>query len=145
MSKAGVSSGLVLFLGLSALVVFGQFSHFGDNGPNASTGQGEMAVQTNVTKTFMAQDGANSCTVMSIYNPTLTDAKVKIVGYRLTGLAYCEYSITVPKKYVVRVCSDMILTNTNGWVNAQMTDFGDTVGYAKITCPSTLKIEAYIA
>jgi hypothetical protein len=145
MSKARVSSALVLFLGLSALVVFGQLSHFGDNGPNASAGQGEMAVQTNVTKTFMAQDGANSCTVMSIYNPTLANANVKIVGCYYHGAAYCEWTFQVPKKSVVRVCSDYILTNDSSWASFVLTDFGFQVAFAKVTCPSTLKIDAYIA
>jgi hypothetical protein len=145
MSKAKVSSTLVLFLGLSGLFLFGQLSNFGDHDPNAIDGQGEMSIQTNVTKTFMAQDGANSCTVMSIYNPTLTNATVTIVYYDYTGAASGYYTFTVSKKNVVRVCSDWIATNDEAWVNHAITDFGPGVNFARITCPSTFKIEAYIA
>jgi hypothetical protein len=145
MSKARLSSILVLFLGFSALFLFGQLSPVGSNEPKANAGPGEMSVQTNVTKTFMAQDGANSCTVMSIYNPTLANANVKIVGCYYHGAAYCEWTFQVPKKSVVRVCSDYILTNDSSWASFVFTDFGFQVAFAKVTCPSTLKIDAYIA
>lgn len=93
----------------------------------------------------MAQDGANSCTVMSIYNPTSTYGNVKIVGYTTLGFVSGTWTFQVGPKYVVRVCSDDISTTNIGWTYNVTANFGSAVGYARITYPSTYKIDAYIA
>jgi hypothetical protein len=150
MSKARVSSALVLFLGLSALFVFGQLSHFGDNGPNASAGQGEMAVQTNVTKTFIPQmqitNNGTICVVLEIYNPTSTDAAVKLVAYEKGGtVIWTNPTRTAYKKSVTRMCTHILNPILEGWEDWQLINIGPNTRFAKITYPSTLRITGYIA
>lgn len=145
MSKARVSSIIVLFLGLSALFLFGQHSPFNDNDPNAIAGPGEMSVQTNITKTFMPYDDSGNCTVMSILNPTLNNATVTITGYTQIGTYYTAGTFTIPKRTMVRICTAPVYTTAFTWQDAIFFDLTSWVAYAKITYPSPLKITAYIA
>jgi len=160
MSKARVFSTIILFLGFSALLLFGgQLAASDDSSPNArpeafipaayqappSSGLGEISIMTNVNKYFTPQDENTSCTVMFIANPTATDAKVTITGYGLTGATTLTTTFTVPKKNMVRICSDTVTTISATWQNVLLINFTTSVTYAKITYPSTLKITAYVA
>lgn len=138
MSKGRVSSTIVLFLGFSALLLFaGRLSPF--NGP------GEMSTLTNVTKTFMPYDEFENCTVISICNPTTTDATVKIVAYTIHGDTYFTTTFTLPKKSLLRICSDPVSFGPLTWQEVMLVDFQELTAYAKITYPSALKITGYIA
>ena len=161
MAKARLSSTVVLFLGFSALLLFGgQLTTSDDSSPGAKPEvyippayqatpsydlQGEMSIMANVTKTFMPQDEDTSCTVMFIYNPTLSKATIKIAGYDLTDNQTLNTSFVVPKKTMVRICSDTVSTISDTWQNVILINFRTYVTHAKITYPGTCKITAYVA
>ncbi len=160
MSKARISSTIILFLGFSALFVLaGQSVVSYDSGPNArpeafipaayqappSSGLGEISIMTNVNKYFTPQDENTSCTVMFIVNPTNANANVTITGYDLTGATTLTTTFSVPKKNMVRICSDTVTTVSATWQNVILINFTTFVTHAKITYPSTLKITAYVA
>jgi hypothetical protein len=160
MVKAKVCFTIFLFLGSSALFVMsGQYLVSDDNSPNArpeafipaayqappSLGLEDVYIMTNVNKYFTPQDDNTSCTVMYIINPTATNANVTITGYNLAGATMLTTTFAVPKKNMVRICSDGVTTISQTWQNVILVNFTGNISHAKITYPSTLKITAYVA
>lgn len=160
MSKLRVFSTIVLFLGLSALFFAGQFITSNDNDPNAKPGlyvppvyqatssfvePGEVSTLINSTKTFMPYDENGNCTVMSFYNSGAATATVKITYYDKFGVTLLAGLFTVPAKWVVRLCSDTVVTAAPTWAVYILADFKPDTAYVKITYPATLKIMGYIA
>jgi hypothetical protein len=161
MSKARVFFSIVLFLGFSALLLFGgQLYTSDDSSPNARPGVyippayqatpsspelGEISLLAGISKYFTPQDDNTSCTVMYIINPTATNANVTIAGYNLTGATLLTTTFAVPKKNMVRICSDGVTTISQTWQNVILVNFTGNISHAKITYPSTLKITAYVA
>jgi hypothetical protein len=148
MSKARASSTIVLLLGLSALLLFGQLSPLNNDGPNANAERGEMSTQTNVTKIIEIFNVYSYCTVMFFCNPTLTNAKVKIQTYGYDGSPLESMTFTVPKKGLVRASDATIWggPHGSGWDNAiKLPWTTSATTWAKFTYPSTLKVTAYTA
>jgi hypothetical protein len=144
MSKAKVSSSLVLFLGLSALFLFGQLSPFDRSDPNAQVSPDEMSVMTTVTKTFIIAGEMHACNVLYLYNPTLANATVRFASYYKDGNVYASQTFTVPKKTLVRASSDSITPGYIPWYDTIKLDISVYSAFAKITCPSTLKMTGFI-
>jgi hypothetical protein len=161
MSKVTVFLAIVLFFGSPfASSPAGQLSSFDDSSPNArpeafippayqltpsADAGGEMSITANVTKTFMPQDENTSCTVMFIYNPTSSNATIKILGYSLTDVLQLNTSFVIPKKTMLRICSDTVTSVSATWQNVLVINFTTFVTHAKITYPNTCKITAYVA
>jgi hypothetical protein len=70
---------------------------------------------------------------------------VTITTYGLTGTQTLTTTFTVPKKNMVRICSDTVSSISATWQNVILINFTTFSTYAKITYPSTLKITGYIA
>jgi hypothetical protein len=159
-SKKRACSTIVLFLGFSALLFAGQFITSDDNDPNAKpglyvppvyqatpsfVGPGEMPTLANTTKTLLPYDDDGNCTVMSFYNPTLANAPVKMTYYDQFGATILTGSFNIPRKTLVRLCSDIVTTTSITWTVYILANFTPSTAYVKFTYPSTLKITSYIA
>lgn len=103
------------------------------------------ATATGTTVYFTPQDENTSTTVLFLYNTNATTATVPLQTYYINGSLTISTSVAVPPLGLVRICADTVSTVSASWANYVLINFTTFSAYAKMTVPSGVKAEGYVA
>lgn len=103
------------------------------------------ATATGTTVYFTPQDENTSTSVLFLYNTNATTATVPIQTYYINGSLTISTSVAVPPLGLVRICADSVSTISASWANYVLINFTTFSAYAKMTVPSGVKAEGYVA
>ncbi len=94
---------------------------------------------------FTPQDENTSTTVLFLYNTNSTTATVDLQTYYINGSLTISTSVAIPPLGLVRICADTVNTVSASWANYVLINFTTFSAYAKMTVPTGVKADGYVA
>lgn len=112
--------------------------------PNAADlAQAQTANVTTVY--FTPQDENTSTTVLFLYNTNAATATVGLQTFYINGSLTLSTTVAVPPLGLVRICADTVNTVSASWANYVLINFTTFSAYAKMTVPTGVKADGYVA
>ena len=94
---------------------------------------------------FTPQDENTSTTVLFLYNTNPATSTVGLQTFYINGSLTISTTVAVPPLGLVRICADSVSTVSASWANSVLVNFTTFSAYAKMTVPSGVKAEGYVA
>ncbi len=109
----------------------------------ADIAQAQTTPETTVY--FTPQDENTSTTVLFLYNTNPATATVGLQTFYINGSLTISTSVAVPPLGLVRICADTVSTVSASWANYVLVNFTTFSAYAKMTVPTGVKADGYVA
>lgn len=103
------------------------------------------ATTPGTTVYFTPQDENTSTTVLFLYNTNTTTSTVGLQTFYINGSLTISTTIAVPPLGLVRICADTVSTVSASWANAILINFTTFSAYAKMTVPTGVKADGFVA
>jgi hypothetical protein len=103
------------------------------------------ATTPSTTVYFTPQDENTSTTVLFLYNTNATTSTVGLQTFYINGSLTISTSVAVPPLGLVRICADSVSTVSASWANAVLINFTTFSAYAKMTVPTGVKADGFVA
>ena len=94
---------------------------------------------------FTPQDENTSTTVLFLYNTNPATETVGLQTFYINGSLTVSTTVAVPPLGLVRICADSVSTVSASWANTVLVNFTTFSAYAKMTVPSGVKADGYVA
>lgn len=94
---------------------------------------------------FTPQDENTSTTVLFLYNTVDVTQTVAVQTFRPNGSTYLSTTVDVPPFHLVRVVADDVSTIAGSWQDAVLLNFTTFSAYGRVTVPTGVKLEGYVA
>lgn len=94
---------------------------------------------------FTPQDENTSTTVLFLYNTNSETSTVGLQTFYINGSLTISTTVAVPPLGLVRICADTVNTVSASWANSVLINFTTFSAYAKMTVPSGVKADGYVA
>lgn len=101
--------------------------------------------EATTTVYFTPQDENTNTTVLFLYNTTATTATVGLQTFYINGSLTVSTSVAIPPLGLVRICADTVSTVSASWTNYILVNFTTFSAYAKMTVPTGVKADGYVA
>jgi hypothetical protein len=102
-------------------------------------------VESVATVYFTPQDENTSTTVLFLYNTNAATATVGLQSFYINGSLTISTSVAVPPLGLIRICADSVSTVSASWQNVVLVNFTTFSAYAKMTLPTGVKADGYVA
>ena len=103
------------------------------------------ASSPSTTVYFTPQDENTSTTVLFLYSANPTTSTVGLQTFYINGSLTISTTVAVPPMGLVRICADTVSTPSASWANTILVNFTTFSAYAKMTVPSGVKADGYVA
>jgi hypothetical protein len=94
---------------------------------------------------FTPQDENTSTTILFLYNTNTATSTVGLQTFYVNGSLTISTTVAVPPLGLVRICADSVSTVSASWANSILINFTTFSAYAKMTVPTGVKAEGYVA
>jgi hypothetical protein len=94
---------------------------------------------------FTPQDENTSTTILFLYNTNTLTETVGLQTFYINGSLTISTTVAVPPKGLVRISADTVTTVSASWASYVLINFTTFSAYAKMTVPTGVKADGYVA